>query len=639
LPILRVSLYRLKPFSRSIELTIQAYPPVKDKKSEVLYGVEKAVGREIYFMDNVKEKMDTFFDKNAPSIVLDVKEYRNGYKNIRKRGGRIRAFTEITKDNLPYCKELMKLVNELRHLEGVRGGIAVSEAEYMATTVLKESAPLTEVVYSNIREVVEQGQYIFDTLWNTATPAEQKIKELEQGVEHPVIQVITDTRTSISLAFDLIESAKHEILVMFASAKTFLLAVDAFALNHYQKALQRGINLTILVPLYDDSKKDFNGASRDGYVHGVDKDDDDHDHAEDKYRNRFVDVNKQVNKIRKKIPNANLIVTDVSNNTKITIMVVDNSKSMVWELKDDSLKDPYQAGGIATYSNIRSVAISYASIIHIIRKQSDLYEQLKDSKERLEMLNRQLESHNIIQQEFINIAAHELRTPIQPILGLSEIALARYEKMFDRNDPELKEILAVITRNAKRLHRLTDDILDVTRIDSKVLKLNRESVDIDEVIDDIIYDFRNKVDHTNDKQVKFVKAIKSRSNKLKYNARSGSHKVTKLICDKNRVMQIISNLISNAIKFSFKNGTITISKEVSRDNRFIVISVIDRGSGIDPDLFPRLFSKFSTRSNHGTGLGLYICKNLVEVQGGRIWAQGNTDGPGATFSFSLPIAN
>jgi signal transduction histidine kinase len=164
-------------------------------------------------------------------------------------------------------------------------------------------------------------------------------------------------------------------------------------------------------------------------------------------------------------------------------------------------------------------------------------------------------------------------------------------------------------------------------------------VDIDEVIDNVINDFRNKVDHTNDKQVKFVKAIKSRTNKLKYNTRSGSHNVTKLICDKNKVIQIISNLISNAIKFSFKNGTITISKEVSRDNQFIVISVIDRGSGIDPDLFPRLFSKFSTRSNHGTGLGLYICKNLVEVQGGRIWAQGNTDGPGATFSFSLPIAN
>ncbi len=584
-------------------------------------------------MDNVKERMDIFFDKKAPSIVVGVKEYRNGYKNIRKRGGRIRAFTEITKENLHHCKELMNLVDELRHLDGVRGGIAISEKEYMATTVLQESAPLTEVIYSNIREVVEQGQYIFDTLWSTATPAEQKIRELEEGVEQPVIQVITDTRTSISLAFDLIATARHEILVMFASAKTFLLAADAYTLNHYQKALQRGINLTILVPVYDDSINDVNLASRDGYAH----DDDDDVHVEDQYNKGFGDVNEQVNKIRKKIPNAKLIVTDKSINTKITIMVVDNSKSMVWELKDDTLKDPYQAGGIATYSNIPSVASSYASIIHVIRKQTDLYEQLKDSKERLEILNKQLESHNIIQQEFINIAAHELRTPIQPILGLSEIALARNEKIFDRENPQLKETLEVIIRNAKRLHRLTDDILDVTRIDSKILRLNKESVEIDEVIDDVIDDFRNKVDHSNDKQVKLVRMIKGQLNKSKHDA--GSHNVTKLICDKNRVIQIISNLISNAIKFSTNNGTITISKEVSEDNKSIVISVIDRGSGIHPDIFPRLFSKFSTRSNHGTGLGLYICKNLVEAQGGRIWAQDNNDGPGATFSFSLPITN
>ena len=252
------------------------------------------------------------------------------------------------------------------------------------------------------------------------------------------------------------------------------------------------------------------------------------------------------------------------------------------------------------------------------------------------MLNKRLESHNIIQQEFINIAAHELRTPIQPILGLSEIALARNEKMLDRDDPQLKETLEVITRNAKRLHRLTDDILDVTRIDSKILKLNKESVDIDEVIDNVIDDFRNKIDHTSEDQVRLVKMIKSHSNKPKHDA--GSSRVTNLICDKNRTIQIISNLISNAIKFSYNNGIITISKEVNVDNKSIIISVIDRGSGIDPDIFPRLFSKFSTRSNHGTGLGLYICKNLVEAQGGRIWAQDNKDGPGATFSFSLPIA-
>src|SRR6187402_918147 len=113
-------------------------------------------------MANVRQRMDIFFDYRAPSIVVDIAEYRNGYIDIRRRGGKIRAFTEITKDNLRNCKELMKLVDELRHLDGVRGGIAVSESEYMATTVLQEAKPLTQVIYSNVKEVVEQGQYIFD---------------------------------------------------------------------------------------------------------------------------------------------------------------------------------------------------------------------------------------------------------------------------------------------------------------------------------------------------------------------------------------------------------------------------------------------------------------------------------------------
>ncbi|HYZ96546.1 MAG TPA: hypothetical protein VE524_08115, partial [Nitrososphaeraceae archaeon] len=165
-----------------IYTTIPSYPPnVAGNKSEILYGIEEAVGRGVYFMSNVKERMDICFDHNAPSIVVTISEYKNGYIDIRRRGGKIRAFTEITKDNIANCKELIKLVDELRHLDGVKGGIAISETEYMATTVLKEAKPLTQVIYSNVREVVEQGQYIFDTLWNTATPAEQKIREIEEG--------------------------------------------------------------------------------------------------------------------------------------------------------------------------------------------------------------------------------------------------------------------------------------------------------------------------------------------------------------------------------------------------------------------------------------------------------------------------
>src|SRR5205085_26213 len=127
--------------------------------------------RGVYFMSNVKKRMDIYFDHRAPSIVVEIPEYKNGYIDIRKRGGKIRAFTEITKDNTHHSKKLMKLVDELRHLDGVKGGIAVSEREYMATTVLEETKPLTQVIYSNVKEVVEQGQYIFDMLWNTTISA------------------------------------------------------------------------------------------------------------------------------------------------------------------------------------------------------------------------------------------------------------------------------------------------------------------------------------------------------------------------------------------------------------------------------------------------------------------------------------
>lgn len=132
-------------------------------------------------MSNVKEKMDIFFDHRAPSIVVGVEEYKKGYIEIRSRGGKIRALTEITENNLIFCKKLIELVDELRHLDGIKGGMAVNGLEYMATTQLLKSKPSTHVIYSNVKEVVEQGQYIFDTLWNAAIPAEKKIREIEMG--------------------------------------------------------------------------------------------------------------------------------------------------------------------------------------------------------------------------------------------------------------------------------------------------------------------------------------------------------------------------------------------------------------------------------------------------------------------------
>jgi len=155
--------------------------PPPTGESEILYGVENAMERGVYFISNSKEKMDIFFDHRTPSTVVGIEEYRNGFIRLRRRGGKIRAFTEITRDNVKYCKELLELVDDLRHLDGVKGGIALNGSEYMATTELRKSKPLTQVIYSNVREVVEHGQYIFDTLWNAAIPAAKKIREIEEG--------------------------------------------------------------------------------------------------------------------------------------------------------------------------------------------------------------------------------------------------------------------------------------------------------------------------------------------------------------------------------------------------------------------------------------------------------------------------
>ena len=190
---------------------------IEDGRTKILYGVENALSYGKKFMDNAKVKMDITFDHHAPSIVIKIPLYYKGYKDILKRGGKIRCITEINKDNKNYCKELLKIVSELRHLDGLKGGIAINESEYMATTVLKEEQPLTEVIYSNAKEVVSQNQYIFDTFWNNAIPAIKKIKEIEEGIEIEFVEVINDSLKARDLYIKNLKSSTKELLLLIPS--------------------------------------------------------------------------------------------------------------------------------------------------------------------------------------------------------------------------------------------------------------------------------------------------------------------------------------------------------------------------------------------------------------------------------------
>ena len=253
-------------------------------------------------------------------------------------------------------------------------------------------------------------------------------------------------------------------------------------------------------------------------------------------------------------------------------------------------------------------------IIFLTRWNSNLDSEVKRRTEELESANKQLRVHDKMQKEFINIAAHELRTPTQAITGYSELLATEPENGRMYVNP--------ILRNSKRLQRLSEDILDVTRIESQSLKLSKEEFDLSDVILSIIGDYRSLL-FDNEENI---------SLNIVYEPKS----IT-LDADKERVSQVISNLLSNAIKFTTKEkGTIYVTAE--RKSFETMIRVKDTGQGIDPEILPKLFTKFTTKSSSGTGLGLFISKSIIEAHGGRIWAENNSDGIGATFSFTLPTS-
>jgi signal transduction histidine kinase len=242
--------------------------------------------------------------------------------------------------------------------------------------------------------------------------------------------------------------------------------------------------------------------------------------------------------------------------------------------------------------------------------------------EELRRANEQLKYRDQMQKEFINVAAHELRTPIQPILGLADVLRSKIK------DREQVELLDVILRNVKRFQRLSQDILDVTMIESRTLKLNKHAIDLNELILNIVEDHQKQIQ----KSVGKVKLVYEPEIK---HTQEGKQNLIFVDVDRERITQVVWNLLNNAMKFT-EEGTITISTRVS--DREIIVNVKDTGEGIDPKIRPRLFSKFATSSSQGTGLGLYISKSVVEAHGGRMWAEDNADKiRGAKFYFSLPI--
>ena len=242
--------------------------------------------------------------------------------------------------------------------------------------------------------------------------------------------------------------------------------------------------------------------------------------------------------------------------------------------------------------------------------------EVKKANKQLVSAYEQLKGHDRMQRDFINIAAHELRTPIQPILTLTDALRSKIK------DTEKNEILDVILRNARRLQRLTEDILDVTKIESRTLELHKERFNLKDILSNLIQDYRSQIEKKDNNEQNLKILYEPGNDNVFINA------------DKVRITQVISNLINNSLKFT-KLGKVSITSK--KNYSHVIVSVKDTGIGIDPEIMPKLFSKFATKSFSGTGLGLFISKAIIEAHDGKIWAENNSDGKGATFSFSLPF--
>jgi signal transduction histidine kinase len=289
-------------------------------------------------------------------------------------------------------------------------------------------------------------------------------------------------------------------------------------------------------------------------------------------------------------------------------------------------------GTFAAISVLIIVLIKWSGILDTEVKRRT--KELDVSNRQLALANEKLKLHDKMQEEFINIAAHELRTPIQPIIGLSELLRSRKRGDIEKVEGQIpqNELLDVIIRNAKKLGRLSQDILDITKIESQSLLLKKEKFNLNQMILNAVADSRNQITKENkDNNVRLDLVFKGDADIY-------------IEADKSRINQVLSNLLVNAIKFT-KEGTITITTEKKQESDYynhssrevVVVAIKDSGTGVDPEVLPKLFTKFTSGSQGGTGLGLFISRSIIETHGGKIWGGNNPDGRGATFSFSLPL--
>ena len=744
------------------------------QKTEALDDIDAATRTILQVFHNPKVKLDIYGDSTLPAISINVETFTNLFLDLKTRGVKIRYITQISQDNLTCCREIMKYA-ELRHLEGIKGnfGLVDNNKEFVATppvpplatvAITQGVSPVSQAIYSNSKWIVEQQQYLFDTLWGKAIPAEQKIREIDGNIEKTktaptgtrIIEgtneiairarYVTETSNVLlvcstfgglkmleNLIFDSLEKVldkykkgKHKgirwigtieaehlelvkkfldlgmeirhtkttLLNFSVTNKEFNFTVDKMKggkisscvlisdqpiyINHFSsifeelwkngidarkriKEIEQGIDEDGTTKIIDNpliiqkllfkqlnsatseillilpSTNEFLRQTKLGTIQSL--------------LNKAIEKNVTVRILTHTNDSIERILQDLSkhenfevirNRTDIaevntTTMVVDRKNSLAIEIMDDSSEQFNNSIGYATYSTSKPTVSSYITVFERLWLQTELYEQVKDSNRRLELLNEQLQIHDRMQQEFIDTAAHELRTPIMPIIGGMELLEAKLEPK-DREN--VKQEIEMILRNADRLQRLAEDILQVANIESNSFKLDlKEQVDLYSIIFNVIGDMGKKYGH----KIGRVPIIfdLEKNDVMDDGEKNNVQRSLIVKCDQYKISQVLFNLLDNAMKFTEKGKVAVSVRKLDEKNDFLVVRIADTGRGIDPLIKDRLFQKFATKSEKGTGLGLYLSRKIIEAHGGRIWVENtnnnvNEQGIGAIFNFSLP---
>ena len=543
------------------------------RKTEVLYGEENIMNTILQFLSN-EDRIDACGDSNAPAFVLKIyKKLMENAKNERT-GFRLRFLTDINSENIIYCKELMKFAEVVRHVEGIKANFAVRNTDYIGiatSNAVFQPSIQSHIIYSNVKGIIEQQQYLFNSLWDKSVPAEQRIEEIERGIQAEFFEIINDTKRISEILIDLAKSAVNEVVLLLPNDRALVRIDKLGVIDSLLNASQNGAVIKIICPLSEENRR-----------------------------------------IQKKIFNAlpNVQLIDGSN-SQHGLYIIDGIKFLRVELVKPEAGSFLEAIGFAIYSNNK--------------RSADLYRWMFELLWNERVINLESKKANQMQKEFMNVAAHELRTPIQPIVGLAH--LLRYEKEYMKGKEQ--ESLDVIIRNAERLQRLAENILDASRIESKRLSLRKVKFKLNDLLFNIVQNYykQGRSSASSGKDISVLYEFPNENIVVE--------------ADKERISQVVRNIISNALEFTNEgNVLVTLRKESQQENggrQIAVVTVTDTGCGIDPAIMPRIFEKFVTRSEKGTGLGLFVAKSIIHAHEGRIWVQNNTEsGKGATFCFTVP---